>query len=91
MLRKQVVELSKLSIENHSINEKSEEFGRHLCFGADGIPAVNHESSHDVMNLLKSLFKETKFSLRENVLDCAHRIGPIYIDRVSQKSKKVLL
>ena len=41
--------------------------------------------------VMKSLFKETKFSVRENVLDCAHRIGPIYIDRVSQKSKKFLL
>ena len=91
MLRKQVAELSKLSIENHSINEKLEEFARHLYLRADGIHAVNYESSHDVMNLLKSLFKETKFSVRENGLDCAHRIGPIYIDRVSQKSVKVLL
>ena len=44
------------------------------------------------MNLTKSLFKEAKVSVLENVLDRAHRIGPIYTDRVSQKkSVKVLL
>ena len=37
------------------------------------------------MNLRKSLFKEAKISVPKNVLDRAHRIGPIYNDRVSQK------
>ena len=55
-------------------------------------PAVSNESSDDVMNLTKLLFEEAKVSVPENVLDSAHRIGPIYTDRVSQKkSVKVLL
>ena len=37
-----------------------------------GIPAVSNESSDDVMNLTKSLFKEAKVSVPENVLDRAH-------------------
>ena len=88
MLKKQVAELSKFSTENHSKNEELEQYGRHLCFCADTIPAVSNESSDDVMNLTKSLFKEPKVSVPENILDRAHRIEPIYTDRVSQKRSK---
>ena len=72
--------MSKLSIENHSKNEELEQNGRRLCLRVDGIPAVSNESSDDVMNLTKSLFKEAKVSVSENVSDCEHRIGPIYTD-----------
>ena len=85
MLKKQVAELSKFSIENHSKNEELEQYGRHLCFCIDAIPAVSNESSDDVMNLTKSLFKEPKVSVPENILDRDHRIEPIHTDRVSQK------
>ena len=71
--------MSKLSIENHSKNEELEQNGRCLCLRVDGIPAVSNESSDDVM-ILTSLFKEAKVSVSENVLDCAHRIGPIHTD-----------
>ena len=91
MLKKQVAELSKLSIENQLKNEELEQYGRRLCLRVDGIPAVSNESSDDMMNLTKSLFKEAKVSVPENVLDRAHRIGPIHTDRVSKKSVKVLL
>ena len=85
MLKKQVVELSKLSIENHLKTEGLQQYGRHLCLRVDSIPAENNESSDDVMNLTKSLFKEAKVSLPKNVLDRAHRIWPIYTDTISQK------
>ena len=91
MLKKQVAELSKLSIQNHSKNEKLKQYGRRLCLRVDEIPAVNNESSDDVMNLTKSLFEEAKFSVPENVLDRAHRIGPIHNDRVSKKKCKSII
>ena len=91
MLKKQVAELSKLSIENQSKNEDLEQYGRRLCLHVNGIPAVSNESGDDVMNLTKLLFKEAKVSVLENVLDRAHRIGPIGTDRVSKKGVKVLL
>ena len=80
MPKKQVAELSKLSIEHHSKNEELEQYGRRLCLRVDGIPAVSNESSDDVMNLTKSLFKQANASVPENVLDRAHRIGPVYND-----------
>ena len=43
------------------------------------------------MNLTKTLFKEAKVSVPENVLDRAHRIGPIYTDRGSQKKCKSII
>ena len=91
MLKKQEVELSKLSIENQSKNADLEQHGRRLFLRVDGIPAVSNESSDGVMNLTKSLFKKAKVSVPEMVLDRAHRIGSIYTDRVSQKKRKSII
>ena len=43
------------------------------------------------MNLTKILLKEAKISVPENILDRAHRIGPIYTDRGSQKKCKSII
>ena len=86
-----MVELSKLSIENQLTNEELEQYGRCFCVRVDDIPAVSNQSSDDVMNLTKSSFKEAKVSIQENVLDRAHRIGPIYTDRISQKKCKTII
>ena len=51
-------------------------YGQYFC---------QNESSDDVMNFMESLFKEAKVSALENLLDHAHRIGPIYTNRVSNK------
>ena len=91
MLKKQVVELSKLSIENHSKNEELKQYSRRLCLRVDVNPAISNESRDDVMNLTKSLFKEAKLSFPKNVFDSAHRIGPIYADRVSPKKCKSII
>ena len=41
---------------------------------------------------LQNLFKEAKFSGPDIVLDCAHRIGPGYTDRIiSKKCKSVIV
>ena len=85
MLKKQVTQLRKLSIEYQSKNEDLEQYCRCLCLCIDGILAVSNESSDEEINLAKSLFKEVKASVPENVLDCAHRIRPIYTGRVSKK------
>ena len=91
MLKKMMAELTKISIENHSKSDELEQFGRRLCLRVDVIPAISNESSDDVMNLTKSLFKEVKVSVPDNVLDCSHRIGPIYTERVSHKKCKSII
>ena len=75
--------MSRLSIDNYSKNDELEQYGKRLCLPVDGIPTENNESSDNVINLTKLLFKEAKVSVTENLLDCAHRINPIHTNRVS--------
>ena len=85
MLKKQVVELRELNIDNQSRKEKLEQYGRRLCLRIDGLSTVQNESSDDVLELTKSLFKEAKVAVPDNVLNRAHRIGPSYKDRITSK------
>ena len=85
MLKKQVIELRELNINNQSRNEELEQYGWHLCLPIDGVPTVKDESSDDVLEFTKSLFKEAKVAVPDNVLDHTHRIGPSYTDRITNK------
>ena len=91
MLKKQVVELSELNINNQSRKEKLEQYGRRLCLRIDGLSTVQNESSDDVLELTKSLFKEAKVAVPDNVLDRAHRIGPSYKDKITSKKCKSII
>ena len=46
---------------------------------------VQNESIDDVPEFTKSLFKEAKVAVPDNVLDRAHRIVPSYTDRITNK------
>ena len=85
MLKKQVVELRELNINNQSRKEKLEQYGRRLRLRIDGLSTVQNELSDDVLELTKSLFKEAKVAVPDNVLNRAHRIGPSYKDRITSK------
>ena len=91
MLKKQVVELRELNINNQSRNEELEQYGRRLCLRIDGVPTVKNESSNDVLEFTKSLFKEAKVEVPDNVLNRAHRIGPNYTDRITSKKCKSII
>ena len=91
MLKKQVVELRELNINNQSRNEELEQYDRRLCLRIDGVPTVKNESSDDVLEFTKSLFKEAKIEVPDNVLDRAHRIGPSYTDRITSKKCKSII
>ena len=59
--------------------------------GIDGVPTVKDETSNDVLDFTKSLFKEAKVAAPDNVLDRAHRIGPSYKDRITNKKCKSII
>ena len=80
-----------MNVNNQSRNEELEQYGRRLCLRIDGVPTVKDESSDDVLEFTKSLFKEAKVSVPDNVLDCAHRIGPSYTDRITSKKCKSII
>ena len=55
----------------------------------NGVPTVKNNSSDDVLEFTKSLFKEAKVAVLDNVLDCAHRFRPSYADKITnQKMQK---
>ena len=56
------------------------------------MPTVKDESGGDVLEFAKSLSKEAKVAVPDNVLDRAHRTGPSYMDRItSEKCKSIIL
>ena len=81
MLKKQVVELRELNINNQSRKEKLEQCGRRLRLRIDGLSTVQNESSDDVPELTK----EAKVAVPDNLLNRAHTIGPSYTDRITSK------
>ena len=80
-----------MNINNQSRNEELEQYGRRLCLRIDGVPTVKNESSDDILEFTKSLFKEAKVAVPDIVLDRAHRIGPSYTDRMTSKKCKASL
>ena len=68
MLKKQVAELRELNANNQSRNEELEQYGRRLCLRIDGVPTVKDESSDDVLEFTKSLFKEANVAVPDTVL-----------------------
>ena len=80
-----MAKLREMNFNNQSRNEELEQYGRRLCLRIDDVPTVENESSNDVLEFTKSLFKEAKVAVPDNVLDRAHRIGPSYTDRINNK------
>ena len=75
MLKHQVSELRRLNISNQNNHEELEQYGRCLCLRIDGVLTKTNESSDDVLDSVKSLFKEAKVDISESAIDRAHRIG----------------
>ena len=52
---------------------------------------LKNESSDDVLELAKFLFKEAKVAVPDIALDRAHRSGPSYTDRTTSKKCKSII
>ena len=91
MLKHQVSELRKLNISNQNNHEESEQYDRSLCLRIDGVPTKTNESSDDVLDSVKYLFKEAKVDIPESVTDRAHRIGFRYLDASSNNYCKSII
>ena len=72
-------------------NEALEQYGRRLCVRADGVPTVDNETSHEVLDKVKSFIKETSCDIPDVVIDRAHRIGKGYNGKKQMFVVKVLL
>ena len=63
-----MVQLREFNINNQSCNEELEQCGRRLCLCIDGVSTVKGESSEDVLEFTKALFKEAKVAVPDTVL-----------------------
>ena len=91
MLKHQVSELKRLNISNQNNHEELEQYGRRPCLRIDGVPTKANESSDDVLNFVKSLFKKAKVDIPESIIDRAHRIGSRYLDASSNNYCKSII
>ena len=86
-----MVGLCDLNLNNQSRIEELEQYGMRLCLRIDSVPTVKDESSNDVLEFTKSLFKEAKVAVPDSVLDCTHRNAPSYMDRSTSKKCKSII
>ena len=91
MLKHQVSELKRLNMSNQNNHEELEQYGRRLCLRIDGVPTKANESSDDVLDSVKSLFKEAKVDIPESIIDRAHSIGSRYLDASSNNYCKSII
>ena len=91
MLKHQVSELKKLNISNQNNHEELGQYGRCLCPRIDGVPTKTNESSDNVLDPAKSLFKEGKVDIVDSVTDCAHRTGSRYLGASSNNYYKSII
>ena len=68
-----------------------ERYGRRLCLRIDGVPTKANESSDDVLDSVKSLFKAAKVDISESIINRAHRIGSRYQDASSNNYCKSIV
>ena len=99
MLQTQIISL-KLSNEFSfkALEEKHEDleqYGRRLCLRIDGLPTDNDddddESADLVLKKVEALVQEAECDIPSTVLDRAHRIGPLYLDKRSGKMTRSVI
>ena len=90
-LKHQVPELRKLNTSNKNNHEELEQYDRRLGLRIDRVPTKTNESSDDVLNSVKSLFKESKVDIPEIVIDHAHRTGSRYLVASSNNYCKCII
>ena len=67
-------ELRKLNISNQNNHGELEQYDRRLCPRIDSVPTKTNESSDDVLDSVKSFFKEAKVDIPETAIDRPHFI-----------------
>ena len=67
MLKNQVSELRRLNISNQNIHEELEQYGRR-CLRTNDLPTKTNGSCDDVLEFVKSLFKQLKYIFRNQLL-----------------------
>ena len=92
LLQQQVTALAQQNKETQQRYDELEQYGRRLCLRIDSVPKQNNEKAEDVFKFVKGLIEEVPdLEIPEVVIDRAHRIGPDYTDKKTQKVCKSII
>ena len=92
LLQLQVTALAQQNREAQQRYDELEQYGRRLCLRIDSVPKQNNEKAEDVFKFVKDLIEEIPdLKIPEVVIDRAHRIGPDYTDKKTQKVCKSII
>ena len=85
MLQQQIISLNNAMCTSESNIEELEQYVRRLCLRIEGVPVVENKTSEDVFSNVLDMCKKGNTNIPENDIDCAHRIGKLYVDNTSKK------
>ena len=92
LLQQQVTALAQQNKETQQRYDELEQYGPRLCLRIDRVSKQNNEKVEDVFKCVKGLFEEVPdLEIPEIVIDRAHRIGPDYTDKKTQKVYKSII
>ena len=92
LLQQQVTALAQQNKETQQRYDELEQYGRILCVRIDSVPKQNNEETEDVFKFVKDLIQEVPdLEIPEVVIGRAHRIGPDYTDKKTQKVCKSII
>ena len=78
--------------ENQQRYDELEQYGRRLWLRIDSVPKQNTEKAEEVFKFVKGLIEKlSDLEIPEVLIDRAHRIGPDYTDKKTQKVCKSIV
>ena len=71
--------------------DELEQYSRRQCLRIEGIEKTRKGNVEDVINLVKDCFAVADVDIWDTALDRAHRIGPIYKDKLDQNIPGIII
>ena len=88
LLQHQILEIKKQNLQNQQEIEELEQYNWGLRLRFEGIPTERNETSDKVLEKIMGICKDSGVEIPDKVIDRAHRIGVLYVDKTTKKSCK---
>ena len=85
---------SRVAIQEETINnfltkcDNNEQYSRRICLRIHSIESNSSEKNEDMIEKIRDCHNALELPFNEEVIDCAHRIGKEYMDKISEKKVK---
>ena len=71
--------------------EEMETYSRRQCLRIEGIPVKEYEKNASVMQTVQSCFNEAGLTIPNDVVDRAHRVGPVYKNKDDSNCQTIIV